>query len=89
MQAHPGDADALTPLLELRGTVARANGAQIRKERTRSRPGAEHFLHFRRNADERGLAGFLPCVVDDPGLPVDVFRFEKRDVGLRRADVPG
>jgi hypothetical protein len=80
-------------LLEFRGTIAGADGAQIGKERTGLGATLEDGGDFIAKADQSGLdsgAGpqLLPAVGDGAGIPVDVLGGQAGRVGLRGAGVP-
>ena len=80
-------------LLEFRGTIAGADGAQIGKERTGLGATLEDGGDFIAKADQGGLdsgAGLqlLPAVGDGAGIPINVLGGQAGRVGLRGAGVP-
>lgn len=88
VQRHPFDPEAATALLEFRRPVPGAHCAQIWERRPGRRQPVQDSLDFFSEPNESRFAGFLPLVADHLVLPVNVPGFEKRNVGLRRADVP-
>ena len=82
------DAKSLTTLLELRGPVARANGLQIWEQRTSRVQATQNRLDVRTEMYHGEASGFLPGVGDCLVWPVNVFRLQIGDVGLRTAEMP-
>src|ERR1035437_7405504 len=76
VQCHAADFQPLTTLLEFRGTVAGADGAQIGKERAGLGATLEDGGDFIAKADQGGLdsgAGLqlLPAVGDGASIPIN------------------
>ena len=78
----------LAPLLEFRGAVATANGLQVGEQQPCRRQPAQHCLDFITKMNHRQTAGFLAGVGNGSVGPVNVFRLEIGDVGLRTAEMP-
>ena len=89
MERDPLDIQSTGALHEFSGSVAGPNGAQIGEQRPVFGQSAQDRLNELVEADQRVFAGLLALVADHPLGPVDVLGPEKRDIGLRRADVPG
>ena len=88
MQRNAFDAKPFAPLLEFRGTIATADGLQIRKQWTLRRQPAQHGFDVRAKMNHGQTAGFLPRIGDGLVGPVNVLRLEIGDVGLRTAEMP-
>jgi hypothetical protein len=88
MKRDAFDAKTLTTLLELRGTIARANRLQIRKQISRCVQAAQNGLDVLAEVNHRKTASFLTGVGNCLVGPVNVFRLEIGDVGLRTAKMP-
>jgi hypothetical protein len=88
MQADTFDAQARDALVKFRRPVAGTNRAQIRKQRAAPRQIPENFRHFIIEAHDGNGAGLFARETDDVVFPINVFSFEAREIGLRRAQVP-
>ena len=88
MQGDALDAQAHAALVKFRRAVAGTNRAQIREQRAVARQIAENFRHFIIEAHDGDGAGLFACEADDVVFPINVFSFEVRQIGLRRAHVP-
>jgi len=82
------DAKSITALLELRRPVARADSSQIGEQGATARQVPQNFRHIFIKAHDGNGAGFLARTTDDVIFPIYILRFQKRQVGLRRAQVP-
>src|ERR1035441_8328604 len=78
VQRYAFDAQADTALVKLRGTVACANRAQIRKQRAASRQILENSRHVVVKAHDGDAAGFFARETDDVVLPVHIDRKSTR-----------
>ena len=88
MQADTFDAQARDALVKFRRPVAGTNRAQIRKQRAAPRQIPENLRHFVIEAHDGNGAGLFARKADDVVFPINVFSFESREIGLRRAQVP-
>jgi len=88
MQGDTFDAQTRAPLMKFRRPVTGSNRAEIRKERTAPRQIPKNFRHFIIETHDGNGAGFLARETDDVVFPINVFSFEAREIGLRRAQVP-
>src|ERR1700722_15310120 len=82
------DAQPLTTLLELRGAVAGANGCEIRKQRAGYVQATQNRLNIRSEVHHGEASGLLAGVGDGLVGPINVFRLEIRNVGLRATEMP-
>ena len=93
MERHAFDLQSHAALLELRGTVASAHGAQVREQRAGLRAAFQNGFNLIAKTDQGGLdsnAGLqlLAAVGDGVGIPVHVLGGEAGRIGLRGAGVP-
>ena len=65
-----------------------ADSAQIRKQRAAARQVAQDFRHVFIKAHDGNRSGLPPRVADDVVFPINILRFEERQIGLRCAQVP-
>src|ERR1700722_4537669 len=88
MKGDAFDAKSLTTLLELRGAVTGANCLQIWKQWACRVQTAQNRLDVRAEMNHDQTARFLSGVSDCLVGPVNVFRLEIGNVGLRAAQMP-
>ncbi len=89
MQRDAFDAQTNAALMKFRRPVARADGAQIRKQGTAPRQVAQDFRHVFIKAHDGNRAGLHALVADDMVVPINILRLQKRQIGLRSAQMPG
>jgi hypothetical protein len=88
VEADTFDAQTRDALVKFRCTVAGTHRAQIRKQRAVPRQIPENFRHFIIETHDGNGAGLFSRETDDVMFPINVFSFEARQIGLRRAQVP-
>lgn len=88
VKSHTGDPKGSATLLELGGPVATAHGAQVWEERSGHRQSSQDFDHGVPQVNLRCGSRLSTQVADDRLIPIDVFRTQLGDVGLRTAEVP-
>jgi hypothetical protein len=89
MECYAGNAERQATLAKIIGAAFFADGLQLGKQEAGLGEFFERHGDMLAKADKRRRSGFGPAEGDDAVAPIDVFRRQIGEIGLRRADMPG